>query len=179
MTSVHHESDSTPDAGDFPEIDLTPRTSSSSGDGSSRSSGRKRGERVAVIAIVAVLVVAGALAVKSLGGATLYFYQANEAVAQKSELGDKRFRLFGNVESNSVQRTGAGVSFAVSYDKVTVPVQHVGDPPQLFQPGIPVVLEGHWSPDGSTFQSDRILVKHTSEYVEKNPDRKTSADTSP
>ena len=38
-----------------------------------------------------------------------------------------------------------------------------------FRPGIPVVLEGHWQ--GAAFASDRIMVKHTSEYREQNPDR--------
>ena len=49
------------------------------------------------------------------------------------------------------------------------PCVHQGDPPELFQPGIPVVLEGRWQ--GDAFASDRIMVKHTSEYRAENPDR--------
>jgi cytochrome c-type biogenesis protein CcmE len=58
-----------------------------------------------------------------------------------------------------------------------VHVQHQGDPPELFQAQVPVVLEGHWSADGSFFASDRILVKHTEEYKASNPDHVNS--TSP
>jgi cytochrome c-type biogenesis protein CcmE len=163
---------STPDAGELPELDLTPRTSAAD-----TTPARKGGGRVYVIAIVCViLAVTGILVVKALGNATLYFYQANEAVAQKADMVDKRFRMLGNVDADTVQRTGDGVVFTVSYDGATVPVSHVGDPPELFKAGVPVVLEGKWSTDGSTFQSDRILVKHTEDYVEKNPDRKTAAD---
>ena len=46
---------------------------------------------------------------------------------------------------------------------------HEGDPPELFQPGIPVVLEGRWS--GDHFASDRIMVKHSEQYKAGNPDR--------
>jgi cytochrome c-type biogenesis protein CcmE len=45
----------------------------------------------------------------------------------------------------------------------------VGDPPQLFRANVPVVLEGHFQ--GTTFQSDRILVKHSEDYREDHKDR--------
>jgi cytochrome c-type biogenesis protein CcmE len=167
---TYDDADSTPDAGDLPPLDLTPRA---------RRETTSSGRLYVVVIVVVLLVVAGFFAVKALGTATLYFYQANEAVAQKPELGTKRFRMLGNVEPNTVQRTGDGVAFTVNYDNAEVKVQHVGDPPQLFESGAPVVLEGHWSEDQTVFQSDRILVKHTEDYVEKNPDRKTSADTAP
>src|SRR3546814_4246885 len=43
--------------------------------------------------------------------------------------------------------------------------------PELFQPDIPVVLEGRWSDEGDWFASDRILVKHSEDYEADNPDR--------
>ena len=51
-------------------------------------------------------------------------------------------------------------------------VVHQGDPPELFQAGLPVVLEGRWQ--GDVFASDRILVKHSEEYKASNPDRVSS-----
>ena len=57
----------------------------------------------------------------------------------------------------------------MSFNGVTVAVQNQGSPPELFKEGIPVVLEGQWQ--GDVFASDRILVKHTSEYKAANPDR--------
>ena len=53
-------------------------------------------------------------------------------------------------------------------DNVAIPVEPL-DPPELFEPGQPVVLEGAW--DGDVYASDRILVKHSEEYVAENDER--------
>ena len=119
-----------------------------------------------------VLVIAGAigfLVFKGLGDATVYFKTADEAVADKDELGDRRFRVEGAVVADSVQESADGVRFEIISAGEVVPVLHRGDPPELFKPGIPVVLEGRW--DGDVYASDRIMVKHTTEYREQNPDR--------
>ena len=121
----------------------------------------------AVLAVIAGAI--GFLVFKGLGDATVYFKTADEAVAEKDELGDRRFRVEGAVVTDSVQQTPDGVRFEIISAGETVPVVHRGDPPELFKPGIPVVLEGRW--DGDVYASDRILVKHTSEYREQNPDR--------
>lgn len=52
----------------------------------------------------------------------------------------------------------------ITHNDVTVGVRHTGDPPELFRPGIPVVLEGHWAADTDVFESDRILIKHDETY---------------
>ena len=150
------------DAG--PELDLTPRT------GAAR---RRRGVPAA-IALVAVLAALGFIAVKALGDASLFFLNADEAVAQRDDLGDDRFRLQGTVVDGSVDETDDGVTFEVEFNDVTVDVVHRGDPPELFQAEIPVVLEGNW--DGEVFASDRILVKHTSDYEAEHEDRLQDAD---
>jgi cytochrome c-type biogenesis protein CcmE len=64
------------------------------------------------------------------------------------------------------------VSFTLTKNDVQVPVRHKGDPPELFRPGIPVVLEGRFQ--GDFFSSDRIMVKHSETYVAKNPERVTT-----
>ncbi|MGH9222974.1 MAG: cytochrome c maturation protein CcmE [Acidimicrobiales bacterium] len=122
----------------------------------------------------AVVVIAlGFLVVQGLGNATLYFRTADEAVAQRESLGSKRFRIQGTVVAGSVQPQGNEVAFTIEANEVTVPVVHQGDPPELFQPGIPVVLEGRFS--GQHFASDRILVKHSETYVADNPERVTTS----
>ena len=125
--------------------------------------------RMLVVAAV-VLAAIGFLVFKGLGDATVYFLTADEAVARKAELGDRRFRVEGAVVTDSVTTAGDGqVAFEIISAGEVVPVVHDGDPPELFKPGIPVVLEGRWQ--GDRFASDRIMVKHTSEYREKNPER--------
>ena len=58
------------------------------------------------------------------------------------ELGDQRFRLQGTVLDDVETDRATGVTFTVTFNGVEVPVAHDGDPPELFEPGIPVVLEG-------------------------------------
>jgi cytochrome c-type biogenesis protein CcmE len=150
----------TPDA----DLDLTPRP---------RPESRRRGV-VASLVLVAVLAALVLIAIKALGEASLFFLNADEAVERRDELGDDRFRLQGTVVPGSVEETTDGVEFTVEFNGVDVDVVHEGDPPELFQPDIPVVLEGQW--DGDVFASDRILVKHSSEYEADNPDRLREAD---
>ncbi len=119
-----------------------------------------------------VLAALGFLVYQGLGNATLYFRTADEAVAQRAELGDRRFRIEGNVLA-PVAEDGGLVRFTIESKGVQVPIEHAGDPPELFQPGIPVVLEGRFV--GSLFSSDRILVKHSETYVAENPERVTTS----
>jgi cytochrome c-type biogenesis protein CcmE len=124
--------------------------------------------RIAAVGLIVAAAI-GFLVYKGLGDATVYFKTADEAVVEKDELGSRRFRVEGAVVTDSVRPTGDGVRFEIISAGEVVPVVHRGDPPELFKPGIPVVLEGHW--DGDVYASDRIMVKHTSEYREQNPER--------
>ena len=65
----------------------------------------------------------------------------------------------------------SGKAFAIESKGVSVSVLHTGDPPELFRPGIPVVLEGRFR--GTSFASDRIMVKHSESYIARHPDRVT------
>ena len=123
------------------------------------------------LAGIVVLAALGFLVFQGLGNATLYFRTADEAVAQRAELGDRRFRIEGDVVDGSVQQVGNDVSFILTSKSVEVPVRHKGDPPELFRPGIPVVLEGRFQ--GDHFSSDRIMVRHSETYVAENPERVT------
>jgi len=68
----------------------------------------------------------------------------------------------GAVVTGSVTRIPDGVSCQVTDGTQKASVVHHGDPPELFKDGIPVVCEGHWQ--GTTFDSDRIMIKHGAEY---------------
>ena len=127
------------------------------------------GRRRAWIAFGLIAAALGFLVFRGLGDAAVYFLTADEAVAQRDSLGDRRFRVEGQVVEGSVRRTTEGVDFRIREGGTEVDVSHAGDPPELFQPGIPVVLEGQWK--GDRFASDRILVRHTEEYRAENPDR--------
>ena len=126
-------------------------------------------KRRGLILLFAAVVVAGVLLWQGLSNATVYFKTVDEAVAQRAELGDRRFRVEGVVVDGSVKGDDKGVAFVITNNNVDLSVHHTGDPPELFKPNIPVVLEGRFQ--GNHFESDRILVKHTEEYRKDNPDR--------
>ena len=155
-------------------LDLTPRTSEAD---ERRSSA---GRRVMVAVIVALLLGGAFVAIRALSSASVFFYTVDEAVERQPDLGTARFRLEGMVVPQSVRQTPEGVEFEVSNGAARVTVDHIGDPPELFQPCIPVVLEGAFSSATSAerFSSDLILVKHTEEYSEANPQRMAEAEAS-
>ncbi len=69
-------------------------------------------------------------------------------------------------------RTRHGADFSVAGGGEQVAVENSGSPPQLFQPGIPVVVVGHFASAGSDiFVSDQILVKHSATYIAQHPRR--------
>jgi cytochrome c-type biogenesis protein CcmE len=115
-----------------------------------------------VVAAAAVAAAIAFLVVEGLGSATEYYKTVPQAVAEKSSLGTKHFRIMGTVD-NDVRQVGHDTQFSITYERVTAQVIDTDEPPQLFKPGIPVVLEGYWS--GSHFQSDLIMVKHTANYT--------------
>ncbi|HLY84875.1 MAG TPA: cytochrome c maturation protein CcmE [Acidimicrobiales bacterium] len=128
--------------------------------------GSRRRRWIALALVAAALLI---LVFQGLGNATVYFKTADEAVAQRAKLGGHRFRIEGTVQPG-VHQVGDATAFVIANNGANVSVLHHGDQPQLFKPGIPVVLEGHFDASG-TFASDLIMVKHTESYVAKHPDR--------
>jgi len=169
----------TPDGPSPDHLELSPRTAAADGTGVRRP--RTRPRWPGMVVLVVVLVLGGIVVSQALGDAALFFRNADEAVAQKEELGNQRFRLQGLVVPGTTAELGAGatgvVAFDVTFNGVAVSVEHTGEPQELFQDDIPVVLEGRWSDTGpdAVFLSDRMLVKHEETYDAENPDRLVDA----
>lgn len=155
-------------------MELTPRTAP---DPSKLSAAPRRRSFWAYGILAVVLIAVGVVAYQGLTSASLYFYNADEAVAERDTLGDKRIRVQGTVQG-AVDTVADGVTFMIAFNGVEVPVVHDGDPPELFEPGVPVVLEGQWVTDasGDAFHSDEILVKHDEQYEADNGDRIADAE---
>ncbi len=158
-----------PDDRDLDEggLDLTPRD-----DAPVRRARTARRRWAPIVVLVLLGLVVGAIALQA-RGASLYFKNADEAVAEQASLGTKRFRLQGTVVGKP-KEDGAATLFKVQYNGVDVAVRHTGSEPAMFKAGIPVVAEGHWNEAGTTFESDRLLVKHDADYKdydEEHPDR--------
>jgi cytochrome c-type biogenesis protein CcmE len=156
-------------------VELTPRrlddddVTVEGDDGAPPSRPRARGRRrwLPLVVLAVVVVGLGGLMLKGLSDATLYFRNADEAVAQRDDLGTSRFRLQGTVVGDP-EIDGDHVTFDVAYNGVDVAVSHSGAPPEMFRPGIPVVLEGHWRDGAAVFDSDEMLVKHDESYESKD-----------
>ena len=161
------------------QIDLTPREVDEAA--AVRRELRKGQRRWAIVAGVVIAGLLGFLLVQFLRDATVFFRNVDEAVAEREELGDRRFRMQGRVIPDSVITEGGVVTFEILHNCTTAAVRHLTEPEELFQnPWIPVVLEGSWQdgevqlvtgPDDQVFVSDRMLIKHTSEYSADNEDR--------
>ncbi len=144
-------------------LDITPRTGEHS---SSDGSGRRRLAIAGVVVLVAAL---GVVLFNGLTDASTFYYNVDEAVELRPELGTDRFRMQGNVIDGSIEETETGVTFLIAFGDEQLVVEHRGDPPELFKPEIPVIIEGSF--DGDEFRSDKILIKHDSTYEEENDAR--------
>ncbi|HEX5586006.1 MAG TPA: cytochrome c maturation protein CcmE [Acidimicrobiia bacterium] len=127
---------------------------------------RRRARYVFAVGGCVVAIVAIVLLAVELSGNVVYFRTVTEAVHDRKNLGTDRFRLAGAVVPDTIHTTARGVRFEVTDGRTTVSVDHTGDPPDLFKPKAPVVVEGHWQSTqaDAVFESDRILIKHGSDY---------------
>jgi len=126
----------------------------------------RRGRYVLAVGGCVVAIVAIVLLAIELSGNVLYFRTVTEAVEQHQELGTDRFRLAGAVVPGTIVETARGVRFDITDGPNTLSVDHTGDPPDLFKPKAPVVVEGNFrsTAPGAVFVSDRILIKHGNDY---------------
>ena len=154
-------------------MDVTPRPA----DEAPRPARRKRKSPAMWGVLVLIVLAIGFVLFQGLNNAALYYRNADEAVRDKVSLGTGRFRIQGTVQAG-LAKNGDEVDFKIRVPDndtgTVVDVRHRGDPPELFQVGVPVVLEGHWSQDATYFASDRILVKHSEDYKASNPDHVSS-----
>ncbi|MEM9564378.1 MAG: cytochrome c maturation protein CcmE [Actinomycetota bacterium] len=129
---------------------------------------RRRWRNWVIMGVLALA--AGFVLVQALTNARVFFLNVDEAVAQRAELEGETFRMQGTVVDEPRTAADGSLLFTVAFGGAEAQIRHVGDEPSnLFELGEAVVAEGRW--DGEVFLSSQILVKHSEEYVEDNPDR--------
>ncbi len=127
--------------------------------------------RLAMVAVV-IFGAVGFLLIKGLGSSLDYFKTVDQAVHQRQQLGTSSFRLEGVVVPGSVHQTATGARFSVSEGTSQVPVVNQGSPPELFKANMPVIVVGHFASSSSeVFESNQIMVKHSSSYIAQHPNR--------
>jgi cytochrome c-type biogenesis protein CcmE len=79
-------------------------------------------------------------------------------------------RVAGIVQSGSIQRNQQTqtVTFKMSDGHQALPVTYTGVVPDIFRPGIQVVVEGHY-PGQGTFQAQTLLAKCPSKFQSATP----------
>ncbi len=118
--------------------------------------------------IVGVAVAGGALlylVAAGIGGNLIYFVTPTELLEKGPIAYDEPFRLSGEVVPGSVRWNPEAVDlrFRIRDEQTTLEVVSTGVPPQLFQDGMEVVVEGSLDPSG-VFQATNLMVKHSNEY---------------
>lgn len=125
----------------------------------------RRGGKRWQLAIVA-LVIVGAIGYLVFNGLStnVYYQTVTELQASGGEHG-RQVRLAGNVVEGSIVRNEAdnSITFAVADVGGNLPVTYKGVVPDIFAPGIEVVLEGKYRPE-TGFVADTMLAKCPSKF---------------
>ena len=152
-------------------MDLTPLPQA---DGSQGPSGTTKRRWAPILIVVLALVFGGVVVTKFLTSAIDYYCNVDEVGVRSGCNGERRIRIQGVVKKDSLSRSDGTTTFVMEWNKKDVKVSYLGDPGGIFQECIPVVAHGRMS--GGVFDSDRIEVKHSNQYVEKNKARFDAAD---
>jgi cytochrome c-type biogenesis protein CcmE len=146
-------------------MDLTPRTATETG---AQPPARKR-RWLPIVIVVAALLGGGVIVTQFLTSAIDYYCNVDEIGVRSGCDGERRMRVQGVVEQSSVKQADGGTTFVLDFNEKTLKVAYSGDPGGVFQECIPVIAHGRMV--NGVFESDRIEVKHSNQYVEKNEAR--------
>ncbi len=124
---------------------------------------RKHKRLTFVFISLLLLGAAAALIMNALEDNIVFFHSPTDIIEKK--IGeDRRFRLGGLVEEESVKKAGDAVTtFRVTDLKNTIAVSFKGLLPDLFREGQGVVAEGRLK--GGIFIADEVLAKHDETYM--------------
>ncbi len=126
---------------------------------------RKRRRLLALVVGLCLLGAATALVLAAFNENLVFFYSPSD-LAEKAIGPDRRIRIGGLVELQSLERKpdGHGVGFRVTDGKTVVSVAYDGVLPDLFREGQGVVAEGSLRRDG-VFAATNVLAKHDEKYM--------------
>lgn len=102
-----------------------------------------------------------------LGDSMVLFLTPAEAATRAGELQTQKIRVGAMVVANTVKwdASSLDLNFVLSDMKGNdINVHHKGQPPDMFKEGSGVVVEGRLGADGKSFESTKLLVKHSEEY---------------
>lgn len=119
-----------------------------------------------VVAGVVLLVAVGYLIFNSVSTSAEYYLTVGELKAKAPAVYSQSVRVAGIVAGDSIVKDArAGtLQFMAEDSSGKLPVLYKGGAvPDIFGPGVQVVVEGKYAPDG-TFQADNLLAQCPSRY---------------
>lgn len=132
-----------------------------------------------LLVLALVLVAGGVVVTKFLTSAIDYFCNADEVGVVAKCSGDRRMRVLGKVDQDSIVKddNGAVDHFSMTWQDRTITVDYSkGAPvPSLFQACIPVIVAGQMR--GDVFEGTELEVKHSDEYQKSNSGRIAEAES--
>ena len=126
----------------------------------------RKQQRLGLLALaMAALTGATALVLNAFSSNLVFFYSPSDLKTQ-AVAPDRRVRIGGLVEKQSVSHSADGhsVSFRITDGKTDIAVVYRGILPDLFREGQGVVAEGKLEP-GGVFDASTILAKHDERYM--------------
>jgi cytochrome c-type biogenesis protein CcmE len=126
---------------------------------------RKRRRLIALGVGMFLLAAATALVLAAFNDNLVFFYSPSD-LAGKAIGPNRRIRIGGLVEPQSLRRQpeGHGIDFRVTDGRTTIAVAYDGVLPDLFREGQGVVAEGRLRGDG-VFAATSVLAKHDEKYM--------------
>jgi cytochrome c-type biogenesis protein CcmE len=154
---------------DATDIDLSPRTPIDPA-----VPARRKRNWLPLLVLGLVVIAGGVIVTQFLTQAVDYYCNVDEVGERSGCDEDRRIRLQGTVDEDSVERIANTTVFTISFNGETMPVSYDGEPGGIFKECIPVVVHGVIE-DG-TLLGDRVEVKHSDEYVAVNDERVADAE---
>ena len=137
-----------------------------------RSTRPRSGKRLAakILAVVVLLGAFGYLLYGGIGNNLVYFLTPGELLAKGTAAVDVPVRLGGQIVPGSVvwNAQTLDLRFRVTDGAKEVAVKSTGAPPQMFRPGIGVIVEGRYDKSG-LFNATNLMVRHSNEYRAPTP----------
>ena len=120
------------------------------------------------ILVVAIVGTLGWLAAGGISETKTYYKEIKEVNAMGKDALDRRIRVGGDVQKDSIVRSGKEVRFILTQNDLKLPVVYIGnDPlPDTFRDGSQALADGRLGGDG-VFQANRIQAKCASKYEGK------------
>ena len=100
-----------------------------------------------------------------------YYYTISEVLKKPEKFDDKKFRVMGLVEPESVSWDPQKLSLQfkiVETKGQTLSITYQGTKPDMFKEGQGVVVEGMLQKNNNLVIANQLLVKHSEEYKEKD-----------